>query len=199
MTSGDAGRGSAGPPPSPAFWARLSVLTGNLLQLAGLIAGALLIALAAAIRGTGAPSTILFILGILVVYLCCHAIAHWLVGRIVGLRFAYVGLRGTDHPESYPPGPRQLMAVTPMFTTVSTRSSRASAGRWALAAYYAAGETSTTICTVLAALAGYLAGIPESGVILVIVVIWVVIAVITTTIAPKGDYWKARQALGSSA
>jgi hypothetical protein len=197
MASSDAGP-TAVLPPSPPFWARLPVLVGNLVQLAGLVAGALLIWLAVAIRSTGAPSTILLILGILVVYLCCHAIAHWLVGTLVGLRFAYVGVRGTDHPENYPPGLRQVMAVTPMFTTVSTRKSRASAGRWAMAAYYAAGETSTTVCTVLAALAGFLGGVPGSGVILVVAIVWVVLAVVTTAIAPKGDYAKARRALASS-
>ena len=56
--------------PSPPFWARLSVRTGNLLQVAGLVVGAALIALAGAVRGTGLPSTILLVLGILLIYLC---------------------------------------------------------------------------------------------------------------------------------
>jgi hypothetical protein len=189
---------SAAPPPGPPFWAKLSVRTGNLVQLAGLVVGALLIALAGAVRASGAPSTILLILGILVVYLCCHAIAHWLVGTLVGLRFAFVGVRGTDHPEAYPPGLRQVMAATPMFSTVSTRRSREAASPRALAAYYAAGETSTTICTVLAALAGLLLGVPGAAVILVIAVVWVLVAVVTTTIGPKGDYAKALRALRSA-
>ena len=197
MSTEDTARAVTGQPPSPPFWVRLPVPTGNLVQLAGLVAGALLIALAAAVRGSGAPATVLLILGVLVVYLCCHSIAHWLVGRIVGLRFAYVGVRGTDHPESYPPGLRQVMAVTPMFTTVSTRKSRASVGRWALAAYYAAGETSTTVCTLLAAWAGVKGGVPGSVMILGVVIVWVLLAVITTTIAAKGDYAKARRALRS--
>lgn len=179
----------------PRFWVKLPVAVGNLVQCAGLVLGAAIIALAAALRDTGALATILLLIGLIVIYLCCHAIAHWLVGRLVGLRFAYVGVRGTDHPEAYPPGLRQVMAATPMFTTVSTRASRAGASRWALAAYYAAGETSTTVCTVLAALAGFLAGIPGGLVILVIAVIWVLVAVVTTTMFPKGDYAKARQAL----
>jgi hypothetical protein len=138
---------------------------------------------------------ILAVLGILAVYLCSHAIAHWLVGRVVGLRFAYVGVRGTDHPEAYPSGMRQVMAATPMFTTVSTKRSRAAASRRALAAYFAAGETSTTICTVLAALLAYLVGVPGGIIILAVSVVWVGVAVATTTFTPKGDYYKARQAL----
>ncbi len=195
MTSGDASPPAAGVPASPPFWAKLPVLAGNLLQLAGLVVGALLIVLAAAIRGTGPLATLVLVIGLLVIYVCCHAIAHWLVGRLAGLRFAYVGLRGTDHPEAYPPGLRQLMAATPMLTTVSTRQSRASAGRWALAAYYAAGETSTTVCMLVAAALAVVAGIPGSVVVLVIVAVWVLLAVVTTASTPKGDYAKARRAL----
>lgn len=195
MTSDDAGQAAATHPPYPRFWAKLPVLAGNLLQLAGVVTGALLVVLAAAIRGTGAWSTLVLVVGLIVIYLCSHAVAHWLVGRLVGLRFAYVGLRGTDHPEAYPPAMRRIMAATPMFTTVSTKRSRASAGRWALAAYYAAGETSTTVCMVLAAVLALLAGITGSLVILVIVVVWVLFAVVTTAITPKGDCAKARRAL----
>jgi hypothetical protein len=189
---------TATPPPSPRFWAKLPVLTGNLVQLAGIVAGVLLILAAGAAKDVALLSILLAILGILAVYLCSHAIAHWLVGRIVGLRFAYIGVRGTDHPEAYPPGMRQAMAATPMFTTVSTKRSRAAAGRQAMAAYFAAGETSTTICTVLAGLLTLLVGVPGGAVILVVCVIWVLLAVVTTTLTPKGDYYKARQALRAS-
>src|SRR5260370_15122276 len=137
MTPGDAG--SSGASPRPPFWARLPVLAGNLVQLAGMAGGVLLIVLAGAVRSKAAISVLLAVLGILLVYLCSHAIAHWLVGRLVGLRFAYVGVRGTDHPEAYPPVLRQIMAVTPMFTPVSTRQSRAAVGRRARAADFAAG------------------------------------------------------------
>lgn len=194
MTAGEA----ASAPPSPRFWARLPVAAGNLLQLAGILLGVLLIVAAGAVRSTAALSVLLAVVGILAVYLCSHAIAHWLVGRLVGLRFAFIGVRGTDHPEAYPPVLREVMAATPMFTTVSTRRSRQGASRMALAAYYAAGETSTTICTALAALLAFLVGVPGGGVILAIAIVWVLLAVATTTFTPKGDYYKARQALRQS-
>src|SRR5260370_24824634 len=145
MTPGDAG--SSGASPRPPFWARLPVLAGNLGQLARMAGGVLLIVLAGAVRSKAAISVLLAVLGILLVYLCCHAIAHWLVGRLVGLRFAYVGVRGTDHPEAYPPVLREIMAATPMFTTVSTRQSRVSLRPRALAAYYPARAASTPIST----------------------------------------------------
>ena len=195
MTSGETAQPAGAAQPSPRFWAKLPVAAGNLVQLVGGVVGVLLIVAAGATRGTAALSVFLAVIGILAVYLCSHAIAHWLVGRLVGLRFAYVGVRGTDHPEAYPPVLRQVMAATPMFTTVSTKRSRAAVGRQALAAYFAAGETSTTICTVLAALLAFLVGVPGGGVILVVAVVWVLLAVATTTFTPKGDYYKARQAL----
>jgi len=195
MTSRDGAPVDAGSRPSPRFWARLPVAVGNLVQVAGIVGGVLLILLAGAIRHMTALSVILAVLGILAVYLCSHAIAHWLVGRLVGLRFAYVGVRGTDHPEAYPPVLQQVMAATPMFTTVSTKRSRASASPRALAAYFAAGETSTTICTALAGLLAFLVGVPGGVVILLVTVVWVLVAVATTTFTPKGDYYKARQAL----
>ncbi|TMC11373.1 MAG: hypothetical protein E6J41_06230 [Chloroflexi bacterium] len=198
MTSSEGAQPAAVVPPSPRFWAKLPVATGNLVQLAGMVAGVLLILAAGATHAVAALSVLLAVLGILAVYLCCHAIAHWLVGRLVGLRFAYIGVRGTDHPEAYPPGLRQVMAATPMFTTVSTRKSRAGTSREALAAYYAAGETSTTICTVLAALLAFLVGVPGGGIILIVSVIWVLLAVATTTFTPKGDYYKARAVLRSA-
>ncbi len=198
MTPGEGAAGATAVPPSPRFWVKLPVAAGNLVQLAGMVAGVLLIVAAGVTGETAALSVLLAVVGILVVYLCCHAIAHWLVGRLVGLRFAYVGLRGTDHPEAYPPVLRQIMAATPMFTTVSTKRSRAAVRRRALAAYYAAGETSTTICTVLAALLALLLRVPGGGVILIVAVVWVLFAVASTTFTPKGDYYKARQALRAS-
>jgi hypothetical protein len=177
----------------------MPVALGNLVQVAGIVAGVLLILLAGATRSTAALSVLLAVLGIIAVYLCSHAIAHWLVGRLVGLRFAFVGVRGTDHPEAYPPVLREIMAATPMFTTVSTRHSRSAASNRALAAYYAAGETSTTIWTFLAGLLAFLVGVPGGGVILIVTIIWVLVAVVTTTLFPKGDYYKAREVLSGSA
>ena len=50
-----------------------------------------------------AVSVILMLLGWFVIYICCHALAHWAIGRVVGIRFRGYGVRGTDHPENYPP------------------------------------------------------------------------------------------------
>jgi hypothetical protein len=89
--------------PRPPFWAKLPVLAGNLLQLGGIVAGLLLVVAAAGARNAPAASAVLAVFGIVLTAFCSHAIGHWLAGRLAGLRFAYIGVRGTDHPETYPP------------------------------------------------------------------------------------------------
>jgi hypothetical protein len=179
----------------PPFWAKLPVLAGNLLQAGGIIAGVLLIAAAASVRNTPAASAVLAVLGIIVTAFCSHAIGHWLAGRLAGLRFAYIGIRGTDHPETYPPVIRQVLSAVPMFTTVSTRRSREAAGRWALAAYYAAGQTTAIIGWVGSAVLARTLNIPGSAIILAIMAAWAAGTALLATLTAKGDYAKARAAL----
>src|SRR5262252_1737154 len=50
MTSRDGAPVDAGSRPSPRFWARLPVAVGNVVQVAGIVGGVLLILLAGAIR-----------------------------------------------------------------------------------------------------------------------------------------------------
>ncbi len=93
--------------PKPGLWIRMSVAKGNLVQLAGLVIGASLLDLAAHLRATGVVRVALMLIGFVIIYDCSHAIFHWAVGRLVGIRFRGYGVRGTDHPETYPPGIRQ--------------------------------------------------------------------------------------------
>jgi hypothetical protein len=182
-------------PGRPPFWAKLPVLAGNLLQLAGIAGGVLLVAAAASVRSVPAASAVLAVLGIVLTAFCSHAIGHWLVGRLAGLRFAYIGIRGTDHPETYPPVVRQVLSAAPMFTTVSTRRSREAAGRWALAAYYAAGQTTAIIGWLGSAVLARTLNIPGSTIILAIMIAWVAGTALVATFTAKGDYAKAGAAL----
>jgi hypothetical protein len=195
MNSASAGRSPTGTRPRPSFWVKLPVPVGNTLQLAGIIAGVLLVVAAADIKKTQAASAILAVVGIVLTAFSSHAIGHWLVGRIAGLRFAFIGVRGTDHPESYPPPARQIMSAMPMFTTVSTRRSRESAGRLALAAYFAAGQTTAIIGWVGSAILARALNIPGSAIILAIMAAWAAGTALVATLTPKGDYAKARAAL----
>ena len=133
--------------PKRSFRRRYSVARGTAYQVWGVISGSALLALATQLHTT-AVSTALMLAGFVTLYLNCHALAHYFAGRLVGLRFRGYGVRGTDHPEVYPPGIRQLMQAAPFYVALSTKESRERASGRAKAIYYAAGETSTAICSI---------------------------------------------------
>lgn len=178
------------------FRRRYSVARGNAYQAWGIFSGATLLAIATQLH-TSAISTALMIAGFITVYLNCHAIAHYLSGRAVGLRFRGYGVRGTDHPEVYPPGIRQLMQAAPFYVTLSTNASREQASGRAKAIYYAAGETSTAICSIAYAAIAAATNIPGGQLLLVVMIAFNLISTIVTTRNPTGDYGKALRALRS--
>ncbi len=184
-------------PKRPPFWFQLSIPAGNLLQLAGIILGAALLYLAANLPALGALRVLLMILGWFSLYVCTHASAHWLVGRLVGIRFRGYGVRGTDHPENYSGVFRQVMTSMPTFTVMSQKDSLRAARPVAKALMFAAGETSTTIFSVLAGWYAWQSGIPGGFVFFLILVIFTVLADIATAKIPRGDYAKALQVLRS--
>ena len=130
--------------PKRSFRRRYSITPGAAYQAWGVFSGSALLALATQLHSSPV-STAVMIAGFVTLYLNCHAIAHYLAGRAVGLRFRGYGVRGTDHPEVYPPGIRQLMQAAPFYVALSTKQSREQASGRAKAIYYAAGETSTAI------------------------------------------------------
>jgi len=105
--------------PMPELWARFSVRTGTAIQAAGITAGAALLGAAAHLHFAGGLRLALLAAGWLAIYLSSHAIAHVAVGRAAGIRFRAYGVRGTDHPENYPPGVRQLMSILPMWSALT--------------------------------------------------------------------------------
>jgi len=173
----------------------MSVVTGNIVQLLGLVVGAAFLILAAYLSIATIARVILMLLGWFVIYVCCHAIAHWAIGRAAGIRFRGYGVRGTDHPENYPPGVRQVMSVMPFFTALTEKASMQQASRTAKAAMFSAGETSTTICSLLAAGYAWLSGTPGGFTLFVVTVFWDIGATIVTALVPRGDYAKAIRAL----
>lgn len=181
--------------PMPRLWARVPIATGTAIQLAGVTTGAALIAVAPSTVVPDAIRLAIALVGLLAIYLCSHAIAHVAVGRLVGIRFRAYGVRGTDHPETYPPGVRQLMQSLPMWSALSDKSSLRSASPWARAAMFAAGETSTTACSITAAAVIAATGVPGGHTLLTITAIWSLVSTIAVSIIPKGDYAKAMRAL----
>jgi hypothetical protein len=174
------------------------VNAGNTIQVAGLLVSAALLYVAAYTNLADIIRIVLMILAWIVIYICAHSPGHYVIGRIVGIRFRGYGIRGTDRPESYGPGLRQLMSVFPMFTVMTEKSSMAKASPVAQALMFAAGETSTTLFGVAAAWYALSTGIPGSGILLIVAIVWVALATVLTAISPKGDYAKALRALRSS-
>ena len=165
------------------------------MQLAGLGLGTLLLYVAANTYVTSAVRVTMMLIGFLIIYDCCHAIAHWAVGRLVGIRFRGYGIRGTDHPESYPPGIRQVMSAMPFFTAMTSKESMRAASPTAKALMFSAGETGTTVFSLLVALYAWRSGIPGGGVLFWVMVFWNIAATVGTTVTPKGDYAKALRIL----
>jgi len=183
--------------PERTFKRRYTVAQGNATQAGGMAGGAALLGMASAISGPGILRAGLMLVGFVAVYLNCHAIAHYIAGRLVGLKFRGYGVRGTDHPEVYPPGIRQLMQAAPFYVTLSTRSSRAQAGRVAKAVYFAAGETSTAVCSIAFAAAAAAAHVPGGQLLLTAMIGFNAISTIVTARTPSGDYAKAIRAVRS--
>lgn len=182
--------------PKRVFRRRYSVARGNAYQIWGLISGSILLAIAASLD-RNAVATILMLVGLWVVYLNCHAIAHYAVGRLVGMRFRGYGVAGTDHPAVYPPGIRQLMQAAPFYVTLSTKESRERVGRHGRAFYFAAGETSTAVCSIAYAAVASITHIPGGSILLIVMVVLNIISTVVTTRNPSGDYGKALRALRS--
>lgn len=182
-------------PARPPFWLKLSIPAGNALQIAGLLFGAALLVAAARLAQPGWARVLLMLLGWFLIYIDCHAIGHYLVGRLVGIRFRGYGVRGTDHPENYPPGLRQMMSAMPTFTVMTEKGSLAAARPPARALMFAAGETFTAIFSILAGLYAWQAGIPGGFALFAVMVVFNIFSTIVTSIVPRGDYAKARAAL----
>jgi len=173
----------------------MSVVAGNLVQSAGLVLAVGLLWVAASWHGAAVLRVVLMLMSWFLVYICSHALAHWVAGRAVRIRFHGYGLRGTDQPEVYPPGMRQIMRVLPFFSALTEKTSMQQAGAVAQAIMFSAGETSTTLCTLLAAGYAWVSGIPGGDVLFIFTVCWDLGATITTARTPRGDYAKAMRVL----
>lgn len=172
----------------------LSISSGNLIQAAGLIAGALLLILSAQ-PGNDVVRVVAMIAGYLLIYFCCHASAHYFVGRLVGIRFTHYSIGGSTHAAAYPPGMRQVFERLPFFAVHADKGSLKAASPWAKALTFGAGMTSSVLLSTLAALYAWLAGSPGGSILLIANVVWFVGALIAEA-RTNGDYAKAARALG---
>src|SRR5260370_11747889 len=96
------------------IFGRVSIIVGNSVQIAGL-AAAYLAFLAARSAHSVFAAVFAMVVGYVLLYFCCHAIAHWVVGRMLGIRFAFYTVGGTGNPEGWPTGPRWVFERLPFF------------------------------------------------------------------------------------
>lgn len=85
----------------------------------------------------------------------------------------------------------------PNYVALATKESRDRASGRAKAIYYAAGETSTAICSIAYAAIAAAANVPGAQALLAAMIIFNAVSTIVTTRNPTGDYGKALRALRS--
>jgi hypothetical protein len=112
--------------------ARLSIAIGNILQIAGILAACLALS-ASRSAGSTSMAVMTMVLAWVLLYFSSHAIAHWLVGRLVGIRFLFYTVGGTGNPHGWPLGLRWIFERLPFFGVQTEKLSMQSASRGAKA------------------------------------------------------------------
>jgi hypothetical protein len=185
------------PDPQRTVFRRLSIVAGNAIQIAGLAAACAALALAQVAHSKPAAIAAMIAAWVLL-YFFCHGIAHWAVGRVLGIRFAFYTVGGTGNPEAYPPGLRWLFEHLPFFGVQTERASMQKASAASKATMWSAGVTSSAVVPTLSAVWSRRAGIPGSKLFLIFAVIWAIATLASNWTSRTGDYSKARRVLANS-
>jgi hypothetical protein len=176
--------------------ARVSIAAGNAVQIAGVAAAGILLEMGIAVRPEPA-ATIAMLAAWTLLYFCCHGIAHWAVGRLFGIRFAFYTIGGTGNPEGYPAGLRWVFEHLPFFGVQTEKASMQKASPMAKAIMWSAGVTSSAAVPTLAAFFAFRARVPGSKLFLIFAILWALGALSSNWRSRTGDYSKARRALKS--
>jgi hypothetical protein len=170
-------------------WFVLSIPLGNLIQLGGLLSGLGLVARAP--RARPSWGTRMLVAGWLVTYLCNHAIGHWAIGRLLGIRFLGYGVHGTTAPGWYPPGMRWIFRRVPLFSARTDPASRRAAHPLARMLMYLGGPLFTGLTSVGIPLYGRAAGVPRARALLIGAALWLIPGFVVECIRPGGDLRRA--------
>jgi len=182
--------------PRRKIFGRLSIMVGNAVQISGLAAACLALAAAGSARST-TGAVVAMVAGWILLYFCCHAIAHWVVGRILGIRFAFYTVGGTGNPEGWPAGLRWLFEHLPFFGVQTEKASMQRASPVARAIMWSAGVTSSAVVPTLGALWAWRSGVPRSKLFFLVALFWAAGTLASNWSSRTGDYSKARRALGN--
>jgi hypothetical protein len=87
------------------------------------------------------------------------------------------------------------MSAMPFFSAMTQKESIRAASPRAKALMFAAGETGTTVFSLLAALYTWRSGMPGGDILFWVMVFWNVAATVVTAVTPKKDYAKAIRVL----
>jgi hypothetical protein len=186
---------TSNPLPRRKIFVRLSIVVGNTVQIAGIFAALVVLALSRAANSKlAAIAAMIAAWGLL--YFFGHGIAHWAVGRLLGIRFAFYTVGGTGNPKGYPTGLRWLFEHLPFFGVQTEKASMQNATPMAKAIMWSAGVTSSAVVPTLSALYAWRAAVPGSKLFLIFAVIWAIATLASNWTSRTGDYSKARRALG---
>jgi hypothetical protein len=182
--------------PRRKIFCRLSIIIGNSVQIAGLVIACLALAVARSARST-TTAVIAMVVGWILLYFCCHAVAHWVVGRILGIRFVFYTVGGTGNPEGWPAGPRWLFEHLPFFGVQTEKASMQKASPIARAIMWSAGVTASAVIPTLGALWAWHSDVAWSKLFFVVALFWAVGTLASNWTSRSGDYSKARRALSN--
>ena len=176
-------------------FARLSIAMGNTLQTAGIVAAYFALRVS---RSTHSPAVAVaaMLLAWVLLYFSSHAIAHWLVGRLVGIRFLFYTVGGTGNPEGWPWGVRWIFEHLPFLGVQTDKVSMQSVSPGGKALMWSAGVTASAIIPTFAALCAWLSAVPWSGWFCLVALGWALGTLASNWTSRTGDYSKARRALG---
>src|ERR1700682_996867 len=178
-------------------FARPSIAIGNILQTGGILAACFALRASRSTGSTAIAVTAMLVAWVLL-YFCSHAIAHWLVGRAVGIHFLFYTVGGTGNPEGWPPGLRWIFERLPFLGVQTEKLSMQRVSPGARALMWSAGVTSSAIIPTLGAFWAWLSGVPWSRLFFLFALFWALGTLASNWTSRTGDYSKARGALGHS-
>jgi hypothetical protein len=179
------------------IFGRLSIGAGNTVQILGLAAAGAALALARSAHSKSAAISAMIAAWALL-YFFCHGIAHWTIGRLLGIHFAFYTVGGTGNPEAYPAGLRWLFEHLPFFGVQTEKTSMLKASPMSKAIMWSAGVTSSALVPTLGAVCAWNSGVPGSKLFLIFAIVWAIATLASNWTSRTGDFSKARRALSAS-
>lgn len=179
------------------IFAQLSISAGNIWQAGGILTACLALWASGSTHSTSIAVAAMLLAWVLL-YFFSHGIAHWLVGRAVGICFLFYTVGGTANPQGWPPGLRWIFEHLPFFGVQTEKLSMQNASPAAKALMWSAGVTSSAVVPTLSVFVAWRSGVPWSGWFLLFAIGWSAGTLASNWKSQTGDYAKARRALRRS-